>query len=74
MKEAGVEPRLLIADAVVQAVIIAMLWIFSTRAVADGALLLSAWVDSDLLGLHFLLKDWRYSQAAMQVLMFLLQG
>jgi hypothetical protein len=39
---AGVEPRLLIADAVVQVVFITTMWIFSTRAVADGALLLSA--------------------------------
>ena len=40
-KEARFEPPLMIADAVVQAVI-ATLWTFLTRAVADGALLLSA--------------------------------
>ncbi len=32
MKEAGVEPRLLIADAVVQAVVIATLWMFLTAS------------------------------------------
>ncbi len=63
MKEAGVEPRLLIADAVVQAVV-ATLWIFSTRAVADGALLVSAWVDIPLLRHHCRIMGWRYSQAA----------
>ena len=45
LKEARFEPLLLIADAVVQSVVIATLWTFSTRAVADGALLLSAWLD-----------------------------
>jgi hypothetical protein len=64
LKEARFEPLLLIADAVVQAVCIATLWTFSTRAVADGALLLSAWVDITLLRHHCRIKDWRYSQAA----------
>ena len=63
---AGVEPRLMIADAVVQ-VFLATMWIFSTRAVADGALLLSAWVEISLLRHHCRMKDWRYSQAAIQV-------
>ena len=64
LKEARLEPPLLIADAVAQAQLSkATLLIFSTRAVADGALLLSAWLDGNLLGHHCLLKDWRYSQA-----------
>jgi hypothetical protein len=63
LKEARFEPLLLIADAVVQAVL-ATLWTFSTRAVADGALLLSAWLDIFLLRHHCRIKDWRYSQAA----------
>jgi hypothetical protein len=62
-KEARVEPPLLIADTIVQAAIIAVLWTFSTRAVADGALLLSARLDGNLLGHHCLLKDWRYLRA-----------
>jgi hypothetical protein len=41
LKEARFELPLLIANAVEQAVLTA-LWTFSTRAVADGALLLSA--------------------------------
>ena len=61
LKEARFEPLLLIADAVVQAVVIATLWTFSTRAVADGALLLSAWVGIILLRHHCRIKDWRYS-------------
>jgi hypothetical protein len=64
------EPPLLIADAVEQAVFTVTLLTFSTRAVADGALLLSAWVELILLGHHCLLKDWQYSQAAIQVLLF----
>ena len=63
LKEARFEPLLLIADAVVQA-LIATLWTFSTRAVADGALLLSAWLEVILLRHHCRIKDWRYSQAA----------
>ena len=39
LKEAHFEPPLLIADAVEQAALVATLWTFSTRAVADGALL-----------------------------------
>jgi hypothetical protein len=60
LKEARFEPLLLIADAVVQA-LVATLWTFSTRAVADGALLLSAWLDNILLRHHCRIKDWRYS-------------
>ena len=67
LKEASCEPPLPIADAVEQAAIIAVLLTFSTRAVADGALLLSAWVEVYVLQHHCLLKDWRYSQAAGQV-------
>jgi hypothetical protein len=74
LTEAGVELRLLIADTVVQAVVVAMLWIFSTRAVADGALLLSAWVDIPLLRHHCRIKGWRYSQAAGQVCDCLCEG
>ena len=74
LKEAGVEPRLLIADAVVQAVVSATLLIFSTRAVADGALLLSAWVDMILLRHHCRIKGLRYSQAAIQVCDCLCEG
>ena len=73
LKEARFEPLLLIADAVVQRVI-ATLWTFSTRAVADGALLLSAWVDLSLLRHHCRIKDWRYSQAARQVCDCLFEG
>ncbi len=74
LKEARFEPLLLIADAVVQAVL-ATLWTFSTRAVADGALLLSAWLDMNLLRHHCRIKDWRYSQAvAFQVCDFLFEG
>ena len=74
LKEARFEPLLLIADAVVQAVCLATLWTFSTRAVADGALLLSAWVDVILLRHHCRIKDWRYLQAAKQVCDCLLEG
>ena len=65
-KEARFEPPLLIADAVVQAVVVALLT-FSTRAVADGALLLSAWVEVFLLRHHCRIKGWRYSAAEMTV-------
>ena len=51
LKEARFEPLLLIADAVLQAVV-ATLWIFSTQTVADGALLLSAWVELSLMRHH----------------------
>ncbi len=51
--------------------LLAPLWTFSTRAAADGALLLSAWLEVILLRYHCLLKDWRYSQAALQVCYFL---
>ena len=68
LKEARFEPLLLIAGAVVQAVI-ATLWTFSTRAVADGALLLSAWLEFLLLRHHCRIKDWRYSQAVHPVAM-----
>ena len=54
---------MLIADAAEQAGIIAMLLTFSTRAVADGALLLLALLDI-LLQHHFRIKDWRFLQAA----------
>jgi hypothetical protein len=64
LKEARFEPPLLIADAVVQAMLIATLWTFSTRAAACGALPLSAWLDVILLRHHCRIKDWRYSQAA----------
>ncbi len=75
LKEARFEPRILPAvDAGVQAVLKSPLWTFSTRAVADGALLLSAWLDIYLLHHHCLLKDWRYSQAAIQVLSFMFQS
>jgi hypothetical protein len=37
------------------------------QAVADGALLLSAWVELKLPQHHCQTKDWRYSQAAIQV-------
>ena len=74
LKEARFEPLLLIADAVVQALVIATLWTFSTRAAADGALLLSAWLDICYLRHHCRIKDWRYSQAVIQVCDFLFEG
>jgi hypothetical protein len=74
LKEARFEPLLLIADAVVQAVRIATLWTFSTRGVADGALLLSAWVELNLLRHHCRIKDWRYLQAEGQVCDCLFEG
>jgi hypothetical protein len=61
---------LLIADAVKQAGNIATLLTFSTRAVADGALLLLALLDI-LLQHHFRIKDWRFLQAAGLVCDFL---
>jgi len=73
-KEARFETLLLIADAVVQSVIAATLWTFSTRAAADGALLLSAWLDRILLRHHCRIKDRRYSQAAIQVCDCLFEG
>jgi hypothetical protein len=63
LKEARCGPLLLIADAVVQA-FTATLWTFSTRSVADGALLNSAWVVMILLRHHCQIKDWHFSQAA----------
>ncbi len=80
LKEAGVELRLLIADAVVQPItvrgypkpeIIMPLWIFSTRAVVFGAQLLSAWLEVILLRHHCRINGWRYSQAAENMWMFL---
>jgi hypothetical protein len=59
-REARFEPLLPIADAVVQAVT-ATLWTFSTRVVADGALLFSAWLDVSFLRHLCRIKDWRYS-------------
>ncbi len=56
LKEAGFEPLLLIADTVSQE-IVALLWTFSTRAVADGALLLSARLVGVLLRHHCRIKD-----------------
>ena len=64
LKEAGFEPMLLIAYAFLQAAVVATLLKFSTRAVADGALLHSAWLEVLLLQHHCRIKDWRYSQAA----------
>ena len=46
-----------------QAVVEATLLTFSTRAVADGALLFSAWLEVILQRRHCRIKDWRYSQA-----------
>jgi hypothetical protein len=68
LKEARFE-LLLIADAVVQVVatnqaLVAMRWTFTTRAVADGALLLSLRLVLVLLRHHCRIKGWRYSQAA----------
>ena len=64
LKEAGFEPMLLIAYAFLQA-LLATLLIFSTRAVADGALLLSAWLDICLQRRHCRVKDWPYLWAAL---------
>jgi hypothetical protein len=74
LKESHFGPPLLIADAVVQSVIAATLWTFSTRAAADGALLLSAWLDRILLRHHCRIKDRLYSQAAIQVCDCLFEG
>ncbi len=63
LKEAGVEPRLPIADAVVQAVVAVTLWTFSTRSVAYGALQFSVWLEVILLRHHCRIKAWRYLQA-----------
>ncbi len=63
---AGFEPPLPIANATAQSVT-ETLWTFLTRAVADGALLLSVWLDIFLLRHRCLLMDCQYSQAAMQV-------
>ncbi len=71
MKKAGFSPPMLIADAVMQvSTSIATLLIFSTGTLADGALLLSVWPDFILLGHRCLIKDWRYSLAALQVRYF----
>ena len=57
-------PPLLIADTVVvQAVMLAIVWTFSMRAVADGALLLSAWLERLWLRHRCRIRGWRYSQA-----------
>ncbi len=52
-----------LADAFAQ-----MLWIFSMRAVDVGALLLSAWLEAILQRRHCRVKDWPYSQAAIQAI------
>jgi hypothetical protein len=66
---------LLIADAVVQAIsLLATLWIFSMRAVADGALLFSVRPEVTSLRHRCLLKDWRYLLAAEWVCCFLFQS
>ncbi len=62
-------PLMLIDDAVVQAVL-ATLWTFSTRTVADGALLLSAWLEIIMLRHHCRIKGWQYLRAALQVCYF----
>jgi hypothetical protein len=57
-----------LADAFAQEVgVIATLLIFSMRAVDVGALLLSAWLEVVLQRRHCRVKDWPYSQAAIQV-------
>ncbi len=73
------EAQLLVVDTLVQTRIhnqqfIATLWIFSTRAVAYGAQLLSALLDLFLLRHHCRIKGWRYSQAGMQVCFCCLRG
>ena len=60
-----------LADAFAQEVI-ATLWIFSMGAVDVGALLLSAWLEVILQRRHCRVKDWPYSQAAIQVCDFYL--
>jgi hypothetical protein len=75
LNEGEFEPRLPVADAVLQAtMMVATLLTFLTRAVADGALLPSAWVEVILLRHHCRIKDWRYSQAAGQVCDCLFEG
>ncbi len=73
LKEARIEPWPLIADAVVQAVIVTLLT-FSMPAVADGSLMLSAWHVGFLLGHHCRIKGWRYLQADIQVIDSLFAG
>ena len=50
----------------------ATLWIFSMGAVDVGALLLSARLEVILQRRHCRVKDWPYSQAAIQVCGFCL--
>ena len=47
--------------------IIVTLWMFSMLAADVGALLLSAWLEVILQRRHCRVKDWPYSQAAVQV-------
>ena len=62
-----------LADSFAQELVfLATLWIFSMGAVDVGALLLSAWLDSILQRRHCRVKDWPYSQAAIQVCDFYL--
>ena len=64
-----------LADAFAQTVVvIATLWIFSMGAVDVGALLLSARLELILQRRHCRVKDWPYSQAAVQVCDFYLSG
>ena len=64
-----------LADAFAQEILlIATLWIFSMGAVDVGALLLSAWLEVILQRRHCRVKDWPYSQAAIQVCYFDLCG
>ena len=60
-----------LADAFAQE---ATLWIFSMGGVDVGALLLSARLDIILQRRHCRVKDWPYSQAAIQVCDFDLSG
>ena len=53
-----------LADAFVQELFGATLWIFSMGAVDVGALLLSARLEVGLQRRHCRVKDWPYSQAA----------
>ena len=55
-----------LADAFAQ-VLIATLWIFSMGGVDVGALLPSAWLEVILQRRRCRVKDWPYSQAAIQV-------
>ena len=61
-----------LADAFAQVLVIATLWIFSMGGVDVGALLLSAWLDVILQRRRCRVKDWPYSQAAIQVCAFYL--